>query len=266
MSEQAFTADMLTKKRPSGIDAETTLAHFAIVTYCVDPGLLRPHLHERFEPDCISLEDGAQKALISVVPFYDQDFRFSRCPWPALSFGQTNYRAYVTDRETGEHVAWFFGTALASASIVIPRIIWRLPWHPAKITFNTSYDAEAKRYTQYEMNTRSRWAPGSLELEDTGVAVDALQGFPDLEEGLALLTHPLKGYYLRRDGALGSYAIWHDRLRLTEGRVKTASFPLLSDLDLVETGDVSAIHSVLIQPETNFTIYLPPKKLEHGRR
>lgn len=249
---------MLAGKRPSGLDVETTLAHFAIVTYLVKPAALRPHIPERFALDCIAAPDGTQKALISVVPFVDQDFRFVNFPWVKWRFGQTNYRAYVTDRASGEHVVWFFGTALDSFSVNIPRYAWKLPWHRAKIQFETEYDRVRSRYTTYRMVARSQWAPAELELEDSGNSPHALSGFPDLESGLVLLTHPMRGYYYRRDGKIGSYTIWHDRLQTTVGRTTRAHFPLLQQLGLVQMGDLTAVHSVLMQPKTHFTIYLPP--------
>lgn len=258
MKPLRYNPEILVRKPPSGLNVETTLAHFAIITYMVEPEALRPHVHERFELDCIPSPDGSQKALISVVPFVDRDFRFVRCPWPTWSFGQTNYRAYVTDSESGEHVAWFFGTSLASATVNIPRFVWRLPWYNAHIRFDTEYDSERGHYTKYQMSTSSEWAPAKLAIEDSGLPPRELVYFPDLESGLVLLTHPFRGYYYRRDGTLGGYSIWHDRLQMTEGRAITASWPLLQQLELVEDGDLSAIHSVLIQPETEFTIYLPP--------
>lgn len=249
---------MLTRHPPAGLDVETTLVHFAIITYMVEPATLRPHLHERFDPSCIIAPDGTLKALISVVPFVDQDFRFARCPWPTWQFGQTNYRAYVTDTVTGEQVAWFFGTSLASATVAIPHLLWQLPWHHARIHFTTTYDHTQKRYIAYRMETKSRWAPATLELADTGLPPCELLGFPDLEAGLVLLTHPLRGYFYRRDGKLGSYAIWHDKVQPTVGHVVSARWPLLHGLGLVEEGALSAVHSVLLQPKIAFTIYLPP--------
>jgi len=249
---------MLTRKPPAGIDVETTLAHFAIITYMVDPAALCPHLHERFEPYCILAPDGTAKALISVVPFLDQDFRFARLPWPTWRFGQTNYRAYVTDSLSGEQVAWFFGTSLASATVAIPRFLWKLPWHRAQIHFSTTYDHTQRRYTDYRMKSKSKWAPATVELADSGLPPEELLGFPDLEAGLVLLTHPLRGYFYRRDGKLGSYTIWHDQLQPTMGRVVSAQWPLLQQLGLVNDGAGSAVHSVLMQPAVDFTIYLPP--------
>jgi len=243
---------------PSWLTVETTLAHFALVTFEVEPEALRPHVHERFELECIPSAGGRPMALVSVVPFLDLDFRFVRCPWPKRSFGQTNYRAYVVDRETGAHVVWFFGTVLDSLAVQVPRHAWKLPWHRARMRFETAYDAERGRYTSYNLWTESAWAPAELELEDSGALANELRGFPDLETGLVLLTHPLTGYFHRRDGRLGSYSVWHPALRPTEARVRSASFPLLERLGLVPDGDLSSLHSVLLQPAIDFTIYLPP--------
>jgi uncharacterized protein YqjF (DUF2071 family) len=200
-------------------------------------------------------------ALISVVTFFDRDFRFAGLPWVRASFGQTNYRAYVTDRETGEHVVWFFGTCVDSLSVAIPRYGWKLPWHRARFLFECDYDEASARYRSFAVRTTSRWAPATLRLQDTGRAPEHVEGFDDLECGLVFLTHPLRGFFHRRDGALGSYAIWHDRLQPTEGGVLEAHYPLLQALELVGNGDSEALHSVLIQRAVDFTIYLPPSRV-----
>ena len=231
------------------------------MTVAVDPAALRPYVHPRFDLECVRDASGETRALVSVVPFEDQDFAFVRLPWARWSFGQTNYRAYVIDGETGERAVWFFGTVLDFLGVVIPRYAWRLPWHPARIAFDCSFDADGRRYRRYVMRTTSRWAPADLQLEDTGRAPTALPGFPDLESGLLTLTHPLVGYYYRRDGRLGSYRVSHERIRPTVGRVLEARFPLLERLGLVSPSADMAVHSVLLQHEIGFTIHLPPRRL-----
>jgi hypothetical protein len=253
-----FTPRLLSKPPPRGMAVETTLEHFAIVTYWVDPDRLRTHLHSRFEPDVVAAGDGLSAALVSVVTFLDRDFRFVACPWFTGSFGQTNYRAYVTDTHTGEHAAWFFGTCLDSWSVVVPRYVWKLPWHRSRMTFDCRCHDDAGRYSTFSVTTESHWAPGRLALDDSGEPPNSLPGFSNLESGLVLLTHPLRGYFLRRDGGLGSYAIWHPRLEPTVGAVKIATYPLLARLDLVAEGDTSRVHSVLVSRSIDFTIYLPP--------
>ena len=258
LADLRFTPEMLTRPDPGRSGAETTLHHFAIVTYLVDPTLLKRHLHPRFEPLRVPAPDGSARALVSVVTFFDRDFRFTRWPRAARSFGQTNYRAYVVDRSTGAQVAWFFGTCVDSLAVAVPRFVWKLPWHRARMTFDCSYDAGARRYAAYRVSTSSGWAPGELEVEDSGTPASAFAGFDRLEPAQVVLTHPLQGFYFRRDNRLGSYRIWHDRMEMTEGRVTRARYPLLADLGLVPIGDMRNVHSVLLQPEIPFTVYLPP--------
>ena len=112
------------------------------------------------------------------------------------------------------------------------------------------------------MHTKSKWAPADLELHDSGKQPEKLQGFSDLETGLLLLTHSMKGYFYLRNGRLGRYSIWHDQLQLTSGSAVNAEFKLLDNPGLVKSGDTSNIHSVLIQKSTNFTIYLPPRLIK----
>src|SRR5262245_10316331 len=107
IEELRFTPGLLTRPAPRGLAVETTLQHFAIVTYWVTVADLQRHLHPRFAPVALDDGRGGRRALVSVVTFLDRDFRFVAFPWITRSFGQTNYRAYVVDGETGEQVAWF---------------------------------------------------------------------------------------------------------------------------------------------------------------
>lgn len=77
-----------------------------------------------------------------------------------------------------------------------------------------------------------------------------------------MVTHPLVGHYHRRDGRLGSYSIWHDRLRLKRARARRAYFALFERLGLLSADEQRTPHSVLVQPEAEFTIYLPPRRLD----
>lgn len=250
--------DLLTEcPKTDGMDARTTLRHFAIVSYLVDPKKLASELPPRFVPDVVTLDSGESASLVSIVPFLDVDFRFLGVPWATWRFGQTNYRAYVTDTETNEHVVWFFGTTLASWTVWVPRYVWKLPWHKARTRFETEYDSSAARYLRYRVRTRCSWGPLDLELHDSGSPPNPLPGFSDLETGLALLTHPLRGHYRRRDRTFGTYEVWHPRLNPTTGTAVTHCETLFHRLGLVEPGQDA--HSVLIQPETEFTIFLPPR-------
>jgi hypothetical protein len=256
-----FTPELMTRPRVRPLDVVAGLGHFAIVTYAVDPARVRPHVHPRFDLDCHRAADGSEKVWVSMVPFEDQDFHFAGLPWLTFRFGQTNYRTYVIDRRTGRRAVWFWGTTLDSWTVAVPRYCWKLPWHRGRVRFDCAYDGAAGRYARYRMTTRSDWAPVEMELEDTGSALERLDGYSDLEAGLVVLTHPLTGVFYRRDGKLGSYKIWHDRLHCTAGRVVSARIGLFDRIGLVPFAEQGAPHSVLIQPRSEFTIYLPPKRL-----
>ncbi len=109
------------------------------------------------------------------------------------------------------------------------------------------------------MTTTSDWAPVELELSDSGEPITTLDGFPNLDAGLVALTHPLIGVFHRRDGRLGTYSIWHDKLNCTAGKVLKARIGLFDRLGIVPHAEQSKPHSVLIQHCTEFTIFLPPK-------
>lgn len=258
---QRFTDDLLRRPDTGDIDVVTKLQHFAIITYAVPPERIRPHVHERFALDTYTGSDGKPVVWLSVVPFVDVDFHFARLPWFNFHFGQTNYRTYVIDQITGEPAVWFFGTLLAGWPVIVPRYLWQLPWHYGQMQFDVVYDNDQHHYTCYRMTSTDQWAAAEVELEDSGTAITTLDGFPDLEAGLVKLTHPLIGVYYRRDGVLGSYRIWHDRLECTAGRIKRARFDLLDRLNLVPFAEQQTPHSVLIQPETEFIVHLPPKRI-----
>jgi hypothetical protein len=129
------------------------------------------------------------------------------------------------------------------------------------MAFDCRYDDAAAKYTTFNVRTRSAWAPAELMIEDTGKPPDHLSGVSNLEAGLVFLTHPARGYFCRRDGTLGTYAIWHDRTKPTIGGIREARYPLLQQLGLVREGDQDSIHSVLLQPRIDFTIYLPPSRV-----
>lgn len=245
----------LARPQARGIDVTTTLADFALITWAVEPAALARHLAPGFEPDVRTLDDGRQVALVSAVPFRDLDFRFACCPWPRFRMGQTNYRAYVLYR--GQRCVWFFGTSLTRPWVVVPRWWWRLPWHGARMKFDTAWAGE--RCTRYALTTRSAWAPAELELEGTDRAMGRLDGFADEEDTAVVLTHPLDGYFRRTDGQVGTYSVWHDRLTLRHARATRASFPLFERLGLI-TADQPP-HSVLVQRATEFIIDLPPRPL-----
>ncbi len=237
-------------------DATTTLADFAIITFAAEPVALAGLLPAGFEPEVFPLADGRRVAFVSAVPFRDLDFRFGFAPCLKFHFAQTNYRAYVTYR--GRRCVWFFGTSVATNWVAIPRYLWKLPWHFARTEIETHWTDEI--CTRYRLaTTAAAWGGAVAELEGGDEPTGRLDGFADAEETALVLTHPLVGYYTRRDGHVGSYAVWHERLDLRRGMARHARFELFERLGLVAPG--TAPTSVLLQRRTEFIIRLPPHRL-----
>lgn len=255
ISPARFSQAILTCPKPGIMAVLVTLKNFVIVTFDVAPEALALHLPPGFEPEVRTLANGRKRAFISAVTFLDVDFRLSACQWPRDSFGQTNYRSYVIYQ--GERVGWFFGTSLATPFVQIPRHLWQLPWHQAKMTFDVAWDADRKVCTRYYEKTTGEWGNAEIELTSSGESAATLDGFYDDEDTAVMLTHPLVAYYYRRDGKLGTYGIWHDKLKLQRATATKAEFEVFNNLNLTKPGQTP--HSVLLQDSTDFTILLPPR-------
>ena len=245
--------DYPTKPLTKFWDVETDLEDFFILTFYIDPKKVQDLIHPRFKVLTVKDSMGKDQALLSVVPFKDKNFHFKGLSPYKHSFHQTNYRIYVTDSLTGENVVWFLGTMLASSWNLIPAKLWRLPWHQGSV-FTDKVDG------LFYSETSCPWSSNSFLIDLNKPSNETLTGFSSQEEGLYLLTHPLKGYYYRTDKTLGSYHIWHGELKVKPVTLVSSSFKVLKDLDLGE-GDSTHLHSALYLPLTSFTIYLPPKKI-----
>ncbi|MBU3016648.1 DUF2071 domain-containing protein [Paraglaciecola agarilytica] len=250
--------DYLTERpKPKGIDVLCGLKHFAIITYAVPTERFQGIFPDRFKLDTVEI-DGQEMGLISVVPFIDVDFTSAVFPFPKFTMGQTNYRIYIIDTETGERCVWFLGTTLDSWTLAVPRYLWNLPWYAGKVNFDCTLNKANGLYEKYSMKTLSDWAEASVDLVQSEHGRLEFPGFPDVESALVYLTHPLAGFYYRRDGKLGMYRVWHKELEVKSAQLISANFMLLSDLGIVKTAEQNSPYSVLIEPINEFTIYLPP--------
>lgn len=257
-----FADHLVTCPPVSGINVRCRLQHFAIVSYTVDPDDLRRLIPPRFMLDSLMI-DGRERGLVSAVPFVNVDFTLAAYPFPRLRMGQTDYRAYVIDRLTGERAVWFFGTTLDSWALPIPRYLWQQPWHRGRLRFDCELDASGSRYARYHLHTASAGASAELSLTQRDQSPGEYPGFPDDETALVYLTHPLVGFFHRRwDGHIGAYRVWHDQLRVEPGRLLNARFGLFVRLGLVPLAEQQRPHSVLMQPINDFTVFLPPTRLE----
>lgn len=232
----------------------STLFNFSIVSYLVEPSALRKHIPEDFDLYTVWI-DGKQKGLVSAVSFMNKKFRFKNLfPFIQSNFGQTNYRVYIKDRNTGENCAWFLGTSLGSPLVYIPRLLWKMPWFYARYTtvLNSPYSLQ--------MDTKK--CTTQLNITEDETPDPKWEGFSSPEEAMLVLTHPVKGYFTRRDGKISTYGVWHPRMDIKTGRAGKIYFKKFEDWGLLTKDEMLHPYSVLITPSIYFQVYLPPHRVK----
>ena len=199
-------------------------------------------------------------AFLSAVPFVDVDFHFARlAPFAKFRFAQTNHRVYVIDRHTNQHVVWFFGTTLGSRVVHLAQTAWRIPWHYARYQVDCALDETTGQYTRFQYRATCDWCETEIDITHDKQAVGIPPGFTSMDEANLVLTHPVQGFYFRRDGYLGGYRVWHDVIPMTTGSANHLYFSLYEHLGILSREEMQTPHSIFICPEIEFDIYLPPK-------
>ena len=244
----------------SYLDVNTHLEHFAIISYKVPIKKIAHLIPEPFKLWTYT-ENGEEYALVSAVPFKDKDFSFYRVSrFPKFQFFQTNFRAYIIDQRDNSHCAWFFATTLGSITSIIPEKVWKMPWKYAK--YNFSFKRDKNLYSEYKMEFKSKLGDGAIDIKSTGDEVKLLDGFKDIDEQVHILTHPVIGYYTVSDKELGTYEIWHPKIDLKEGKATHLYFGLFEKLGFLTKEEMNNPHSVLITPNIEFDVLLPPRRIK----
>ena len=248
------------RSKKSLLDVNTKLDHFALISYAVPVKKVAVHIPKPFKLWTFE-KNGEEFSLVSAVPFKDQDFSFYRLlPFIKLKFFQTNYRTYLINENTGEASAWFFGTTLSSWLSAIPKYFWKMPWERGKYKFN--FQLENEKYLNYNLNFESKQGDGKIQIQSTNQPMDLLEGFSDISEQELILTHPVKGFYKRGKNVIGTYEIWHPKMELHEATYSELYFELYEKLGFLTREEMHQPHSVLITPQIEFDILLPPGKLK----
>jgi hypothetical protein len=262
MERDAAAAALARRLEPRALgwlDIVSELHHFALINYAVPVERLRPHIPDRFEIVEFPI-GGERRALLSVVPFVDVDFRFAKLPWFTFRFAQTNHRVYVRDRKSGEHCAWFFGTTLGSRWVHLAQLLWRIPWHHAGYTIECDFDEQAQRYRRFRYDIQSPWCSARVDLIDSGERAPLVDGFAHQEEMTLVLTHPVTGFFHRRDRHLGTYSVSHAVIPLQSAQPRDLYFSLYERLDIMTAAEMQQPASVQLSRRTLFSIHMPPRR------
>lgn len=238
--------------------ATTTLEHFLMVTYAVSLRALSETLPSQIEADRFVI-DGEEVGLVSAVVFNDRDFRFRAARFLKMSCGQVNYRAYVTHKD--QRGVYFFGTSLDSRLVVLPRILWAMPWHRDRISLD-------RTLSTLNFNASGwGWGSATLDIEKSADLAWPLPGFDSLDDTIEVLTHPMVGWYRRRRG-IGRYSVWHPVMSLSQINLSSTAlkprFAVFEELGLIKS-DANP-HSILYLDSIDFDVHTPPRNVRQGHR
>ncbi len=242
------------------LDVNTRLEHFAIISYKVPIAKIQHLIPKPFKLWSFN-ENGVEYALISAVPFKDKDFSFYRiAKFIKFNFFQTNFRTYIIDEKDNSNSAWFFGTTLGSFTSVVPEKIWGMPWKKGRYKFE--FKLKGDNYLKYRMSFESKQGNGIVDIKSSGKKMPLLKGFDTLEQQIHILTHPVVGYYKLNKKEFGTYEIWHPKIQLKEGVANELYFQFFEKLGFLTKIEMQNPHSVLLTPEIEFDILLPPRKMK----
>lgn len=240
-------------------DVSSRLVDFVTTTWAVEPERLAALLPAGIEPDTFPLADGAHTAFVSAVSFLNTEFFVGFAPFIRLRAPQTNYRAYV--RVGAQRVAWFFLTQFDSFTVLLPRYVFGMPWARSHVQQHATWDGERLLELDWLGSGEQGWE--RLRLRGTGLPMGVPAGFRDEGEAREVLTHPLVGYFRpRRGSGIGRYGVWHAPLELSHCEVAEARYEPFERLGLVEAGTPPV--SVLAQRATQYSIFLPPRRIVLG--
>ena len=192
------------------------LHHRSIIFYDVPSERVRNLLPEEF-----SL---SEKTVLSIESFLDDG---------RTRFEQSNYRLHISLR--GKACAWLLGTSLGSLSAVTTRHLYPLPWHLSAMEFQVGFDAMAQRYTSYRLRSQSQWANASWEITDTGLPLTTSNN------------NESNDYFIRRDGAIGSYQTIHRPAFATHGKLITGNCDMLQTLGILTADELQCPTYISLQ-------------------
>ena len=222
------------------------LESLVYISYLLPSERVRP-----FVPGVLPLaSDELGKIYVSFVAMKCRHVRLSNIPWPRFNYDQLNLRTYVSDPHSGAPAVYFLKSGVSIG--IVPPItrLMGIPWE--KISFNMDAGSSPV-YRAW-----GDWL-GQIDFEIGSLEGEALQ-----EQLVRHLTGPMMGF-MGGEGKLRRFRISHRSLEVRKAVLSYIRFPLPVEEGLLSEAELQQPDNVLMVPEAEFTVYLPPQRvLERG--
>lgn len=231
-----------------------SLRHVLYVSYLVPLSRVRPLV-----PDAIPLDVyDSDKVFVSTVSMNCNNVRLANMPWPRFNYDQLNLRTYVMDPHAGDRAVYFLQSGVTSAMTSYLTGLIGVPWHRIPFELNVHRENE-ERYRSY--SAKGNWNGDIvIKASDFG-SLAGSAGSPDITEAIIdHITGPLTGL-VGPKGRTMRFGIRHRALEVWSGKLDELSYPFLLTSGVLNEVEIPQPHNVLLVPEAEFTIMLPPRRI-----
>jgi hypothetical protein len=231
-----------------------TLHHVLYVSYLVPAARVRPYV-----PETLALSTLAgDRVFVSVVSMKCNGVRMTAFPRPAFNYSQLNVRTYVRDSQTGKPAVYFLHSGVSSTAVSSLTRLFGLGWQKVIVAVQTSHSQDGR----YEDYVADGYWNGDIKIsagepDRAEKAVEPMENWQSLVEHL---TAPLIGF----GGPKGNskrFEIIHRPLEVRAGELRGIKSELLRSMNLVDDAGLEEPHSVLLVPQAEFTVCLPPRRV-----
>lgn len=223
------------------------------VTYALPAKILQPLV-----PKALKLATvGDDVAFISLVALQSTRVRLPSFPILKFNYNQFNIRTYVIDPISGQSAVYFIRSGVTSRFISLATSTAGIPWERIELTndFNGPEEVRSARIN-------GDWEGSFFLRVHSGADSSAVPSFfQDRKSAIDFLIRPLIGFSgdSRR---LVRFTIQHPEVQPESWVLEELDCPVFRSL--VEI-DLNNPHSVFFLPTADFSIYLPPKRIQSKR-
>jgi hypothetical protein len=236
------------------LSVRMTLQNVFYVSYSLPSKKLQPLVPNALELAAV----GNNMAFISLVALRSARVRVSSFPVIRFNYNQFNIRTYVIDPLSGQPAVYFIKSGVTSKFISMATNTIGIPWQYIGLTI----DLVGSKDTRSAIIS-GNWLDNfilKVQADANSSCVPSL--FQDRKSAVDYLVRPLIGF-AGDCQRLVRFTIRHPEVQPESWSLEGLDWPLLKEL--VDVDNIMKPHSVFFLPESDFSIFLPPQRIQAKR-